>query len=232
MQQLPAAPLSFSSRLGAGSGALTGQVPHVPLQPPQDAVCLGGAEQQPVLAAQALPADLAAGGRRQHGHDPPAPVPVLVLVPAPVPVPLLLFLLQPRPLPARPRHRCPALRMRARARPEPRPLGSPRPLPRPRVRFWRQIAKFPQPTRISLLLLGGSAAAMIGQRTLLSFFGTAPARKRSRSPEPGGDEEVMGRGMRELGVHGALGGGVEAGVPGGCGAPGLRSRPHAALLPR
>lgn len=44
----------------------------------------------------------------------------------------------------------------------------------------------------SLLLLARAAAAsaMIGQRTLHSFFSAAPAKKRSRSPQPGGDAEV------------------------------------------
>lgn len=31
---------------------------------------------------------------------------------------------------------------------------------------------------------------MIGQKTLHSFFSAAPAKKRSRSPEAGSDEEV------------------------------------------
>ncbi|XP_056359931.1 uracil-DNA glycosylase [Oenanthe melanoleuca] len=39
-------------------------------------------------------------------------------------------------------------------------------------------------------LLPRSAAAMIGQKTLHSFFSPAPAKKRGRSPEPGGDSEV------------------------------------------
>uniref|UniRef100_A0A8B9T4S1 Uracil-DNA glycosylase n=1 Tax=Anas platyrhynchos TaxID=8839 RepID=A0A8B9T4S1_ANAPL len=91
----------------------------------------------------------------------------------------------------------------ARARPEPRPLPHappPAPPPPPVLAPNRQI---PQPTRVSLLLLGGSAATMIGQRTLLSFFGTAPARKRSRSPEPGGDEEVAGAATKKAKAEGS-----------------------------
>ncbi|NXO95813.1 UNG glycosylase, partial [Certhia brachydactyla] len=38
---------------------------------------------------------------------------------------------------------------------------------------------------------------MIGQRTLHSFFSPAPAKKRGRSPEPGGDSEVAIGGLRE-----------------------------------
>ncbi|KAL2298403.1 hypothetical protein Nmel_015398 [Mimus melanotis] len=38
---------------------------------------------------------------------------------------------------------------------------------------------------------------MIGQKTLHSFFSPAPAKKRGRSPEPGGDSEVVIGGLGE-----------------------------------
>ncbi|NXA05514.1 UNG glycosylase, partial [Sapayoa aenigma] len=41
---------------------------------------------------------------------------------------------------------------------------------------------------------------MIGQRTLHSFFSPAPAKKRARSPEPGGDAEVASGGRWALGT--------------------------------
>lgn len=80
--------------------------------------------------------------------------------------------------------------------------GPPFPLPlappRARARSWRQTPVPPAhlPTssrgyrcRPSPLPLARSAA-MIGQKTLHSFFSAAPVKKRGRSPEPGGDAEV------------------------------------------
>lgn len=46
------------------------------------------------------------------------------------------------------------------------------------------------PPSLLLLARAAAASAMIGQRTLHSFFSAAPAKKRSRSPQPGGDAEV------------------------------------------
>uniref|UniRef100_A0A8V5GS54 Uracil-DNA glycosylase n=2 Tax=Melopsittacus undulatus TaxID=13146 RepID=A0A8V5GS54_MELUD len=80
--------------------------------------------------------------------------------------------------------------------------GAPAPLPlarllppRARARFWRQIripfSRCRAPGRRSATGTGTSTgAAMIGQRTLHCFFSAAPAKRRSRSPEPGGDAEV------------------------------------------
>lgn len=82
---------------------------------------------------------------------------------------------------------------------EPRPLpGWPRLAARARgfgAKFVSRPSPVPRRCRPSLTpglprCLPRSAAAMIGQRTLHSFFSPAPAKKRGRSPEPGGDSEV------------------------------------------
>lgn len=72
---------------------------------------------------------------------------------------------------------------------------------------------------------------MIGQRTLHSFFSPAPAKKRGRSPEPGGDAEVAIGGLREPAAleEGRGEGGMEpgggTGMPGSCPALCVRRNP-------
>lgn len=60
---------------------------------------------------------------------------------------------------------------------------------------------------------------MIGQKTLHSFFSAAPAKKRGRSPEAGGDAEVAteagGAAAALEGAGGGLAGGGLAAVEGG-----------------
>lgn len=55
---------------------------------------------------------------------------------------------------------------------------------------------------------------MIGQKTLHSFFSAAPAKKRGRSPEPGGEAEVATGGLAALEGERGLGG-VGVAVEGG-----------------
>lgn len=186
-----------------GGGAVTFEVLHVLLQLLEDLVSLSLAEEQPVVAAQALGPDLLPAGSCQPRGG----------------------LLRPRPLPAAPcisagafnhepvhwywyryRHGETAEDVRLKERekrryracvsecPAPLPLARLRPA-RARARFWRQIG-IPLTRRPAQRRRHRSVTTMIGQKTLHSFFSAAPAKKRSRSPEPDGDAEVAGWGSR------------------------------------
>lgn len=206
------------------SGTLTGQeytfeILHLLLQLLEDLVRLGPAEEDAVITAEPLCADLPREGPLRAGFLQPRPLPA-----AAIPrLPAGQFDHEPVHGRTRDRERCsregrgerrprsrgkrerapgkaareatppsPAdhapRRKRAVLAPNPSPDSTPAPVPR-RCR--------PSLTPGLPRCLLRSAAAMIGQKTLHSFFSPAPAKKRGRSPEPGGDSEVASGGLRE-----------------------------------
>lgn len=122
------------------------------------------------------------------------------------------------------------------------PLPPPGPAFRARARFWRQVRvpctgsrgaaavsqRCPSPAPLPPPL----TAAMIGQKTLHSFFSAAPPKKRGRSPEPVSDAEVASGGLKGAGCPGGDRGGWRVGGRQLCGEVSRRwwplGRPRAA----
>ncbi|KAM4648740.1 uracil-DNA glycosylase [Amazona ochrocephala] len=177
-----------------GGGAVTFEVLHLLLQLLEDLVSLGLAEQQPVVAAQALGPDLLPAGLPRGVLLGPRPLPAAPCVPgAPFnhePVHRHQHRYRYRSVAGdstlRERNRS-GERACVRDSSAPLPPARLRP-PRARARFWRQI-RVPLSRRPAQRRRHRSIPTMIGQRTLHAFFSPAPQKRRSRSPEPGGDAE-------------------------------------------